>query len=136
MRNIRAFACRVAGSSHETVINELSSGRAKSEFMRHLDMDTIPFTDVRVRTLGQPVTTEGINRVAKYRGVPFVKAGMRCQVGESGGSIVGHNASANFDVLFEDGPYKGQTLNCHPLWEIAYYDTDGNVLADFRTTKT
>lgn len=132
MLELHAYACRVAGYDHETVVHELSAGRAKSQFVRDLDIDGIGFTDVRVRSLGRPVATEGVERVAKNRGVPFAKTGMHVRVGESNGRIVGHNSSGNFDILFWDGAHKGQRLNCHPLWEIVYFDDRGNVLADFR----
>jgi predicted short-subunit dehydrogenase-like oxidoreductase (DUF2520 family) len=37
------------------------------------------------------------------------------KVGESIGTIVGHNSSANFDVLFDyGGKYGGLTLSVHP----------------------
>jgi hypothetical protein len=135
MSELCAFACRVVGSEHETVVHETSRGRAKSQFVRDLDIDGIGFTDIRSRNLGKPMNTEGISRVAKHRGVPFAKAGMRVQVGQSRGHIVGHNSSANFDVLFDEGPYKGARLNCHPRWEMVYFDDAGNVLFDFREPK-
>ena len=53
---------------------------------------------------------------------------MEVQVGEMGGVIVGNNSSANLDVLITDGKYKGQVLNCHPHWEITYYDKKGNII--------
>jgi hypothetical protein len=100
--------------------------------MLGLDSEWIRFIDIRVRVLGSPVTTDDIKSVAEHRGVPFATAGMRVLVGQSSGRIVGGNSSMNFDVLFDDGPYKGERLNCHPRWEMAYFDDDGNVLADFR----
>lgn len=132
MNSLCAFACRLRGCDHETVINHTSPGRAKSQFVLDLDLDGVRFTDVRVRRLGPPTTTAGIKRVAEHRGVPFATAGMLVEVGGDRGRIVGHNSSGNFDVLFETGKWAGQTLNCHPLSEIVYMDGAGNVLADFR----
>lgn len=129
---IQAFAVRLRGSPHETIINSSSAGRAKSQYVRGCDLCDVRFTDVRVRRCGGPVTTADLVRVAEYRGVPFVRAGMRVQVGQHSGRIVAHNDSANFNVLFEDGPYAGEVLNCHPNWEITYFDDAGNVLAEFR----
>lgn len=130
---LQSYACRIRGSDHETVVNHTSPGRAKRQFVLDLDLDGVAFTDVRVRRLGPPTTTDGIKRVAEYRGVPFAKAGMLVVVGGDRGRIVGHNSSANFDVLFEDGEWAGQTLNCHPLSEIVYLTDTGEVLADLRS---
>ncbi len=128
---MHAYAYRLRGHDHETIINSASPGRAKREFLLDLDIDGIRFTDIRIRCLGPAVTTDGIRRVAEHRGVPFVRAGMLVEVGGERGRIVGHNSSANFDVLFETGRWAGQVLNCHPLSEIVYLDDAGQVLADF-----
>jgi hypothetical protein len=130
---LRAYACRLRGSEHETIYHDRSPGKAKRRFFVDLDMQCIEYTDIRVRVAGEPQTTDGIRRTAEYRGVPFVRAGMRVQVDGDWGVIVGHNDSANWDVLFDDDSrYKGQVLNCHPMWEIAYYDNSGEIIRDFR----
>lgn len=129
---LRAFACRLRGETHETVIHATSPGRAKHEYLLDLDFAGVKYTDIRVRLLGRPINTDGIRRVAEYRGVPFARAGMEVIVGTSRGWIVGHNASANFDVEFFSGPYAGERVNCHPNSEIAYLADDGTILADFR----
>jgi hypothetical protein len=46
--------------------------------------------------------------------MPDVRCGQRVRVGKHVGVIVGHNSSANFNVLFGEGEYKGKTLNVHP----------------------
>jgi hypothetical protein len=48
--------------------------------------------------------------------MPEVECGQRVRVGISRGVIVGHNESANFNVLFDDDDprYPGLTLNVHP----------------------
>jgi hypothetical protein len=56
---------------------------------------------------------------------------MRVEVDGHRGILVGNNSSANFDVLLEDGPHRGLTLNCHPNWRVTYFDSDQTVLARF-----
>lgn len=115
---IYAFACRVSWAPQwgETIYNSTSRGKARSAHFRHVS-DPWPdtkFTDIRVRKIGGPHTSERFIANAAYRGLPDVRCGQRVKVGTDEGVIVGHNASANFDVLFETGKYVGETLNCHP----------------------
>jgi hypothetical protein len=100
------------------VVNAHTRGKAKSEYW-HDVVDAwpdLPFTAVRVRKLGKPVTSRQFERNAEYRGMPGVKCGQAVKVGSARGVIVGHNSSANFDVLFDlDSPkYAGLKLNVHP----------------------
>lgn len=133
-KQLRAYGVRIRGWNHETTIHAYSAGKAKRYYFTGLDLDGVEFTDLRARVLGPPRTTDGITRTAKYRGVEFVRAGMRVQIGDDWGVIVSHNSSLNWDVLFDDDSrYPGQTHNCHPHWEIAYYDEDGNCIKDYRT---
>lgn len=133
-KSLRAFACRLSFSDHETVIHARTAGDAKSRFWRRLDGD-FKYTDIRCRCVGGPITTPDIERTATYRGVPFVRAGMAVIVDGVAGVIVGHNSSANWDVLFNEGTrWAGQVLNCHPAWEIAYLAEDGSILQDFRSS--
>lgn len=129
---IQGFACRVRGSDHETILNRETAGQAKADFFSEFSDCGFRYIDVRVRRLGPAVTTDDIVRTAKYRGVPFARAGMRVKVENDYGRIVSHNDSANWNVLFETGRWKGQTLNCHPNWMMTYYDDDGSILAEFR----
>ncbi len=99
-------------------INARTAGKAKAEFLNDL-LDAgwdYRFTDLRVRCVGRCHTPEGFQRTAAYRGMPTLKCGQRVIVGRSHGIIVGHNASANFDVLFDDDAprFAGQKLNVHP----------------------
>lgn len=128
---MQAFACRLRGSDHETILNRATAGQAKADYFRDVSEIGCRYTDIRVRRLGGPVTTADLVRTATYRGVPFVRAGMRVKVGDDFGRIVGHNDSANFNVLFETGKWAGQTLNCHPNWMMTYFDDEGTVLASF-----
>jgi hypothetical protein len=117
-RGISAWAVRIRGRDNETIINARTAGQAKVQFIHNLD-DCFPdlkFTDLRVRRDGPPQTSREFHRNAIYRGLPTVKCGDRVRVGESLGVIVGHNSSANFDVLFDDDDprYHGLRLNVHP----------------------
>ena len=128
---VSSFACRIKGDSHETTVHALTPGQAKSEYFRNV-ADVLPdlrFTDVRCRRLGGPIHSDNFLRTAKYRGVPFARIGMRVLVGGEQGVIVGHNSSANFDVLFARGTrYADQVLNCHPRSEVRYFAAAGNEL--------
>ena len=133
---LRSWACRLAGSKHETTVLARSPGDAKARFYHHLDGD-FPYLDIRVRCDGPPMTTVQIRRNAEYRGVPFVRAGMPVEVDGQRGVIVGVNSSANWDVLFDqDSRWGNQVVNCHPTWEIVYFDDDGTVIKDFRSSGT
>ena len=132
---VQSYACRLKGIDHETTITAKSAGKAKAAYRSQLldVFDRVEFRDIRVRSLGGPVTSDEFRRNAEYRGVPFAKVGMRVRVGEAMGTIIGHDSSANWRVLFdEDTRYQGGTLSCHPRWEITYYGNGGEVLADFR----
>lgn len=106
----------------------VSGGKAKTQFLRDLDLDGVDYLDVRCKVQKGFVTDDEFKRTAEYRGVPFARIGMRVEVGCNAGVIVGKNSSANFNVLFDgdDSP-----LNCHPSWKFKYFDDDGSVLADY-----
>ena len=99
-------------------INARSAGKAKTAYLDNLKDAGwgYKFTDLRVKKVGPPETSEGFRRNAAYRGVPDVECGQRVIVGDGRGVIVGHNASANFNVLFDDDSpkYAGMVLNVHP----------------------
>ena len=100
------------------VINERTAGRAKRSYLLDLNESwpDYKFTDLRARKIGGPHTTERFIDNAVYRGTPDVRCGQRVKVGLGRGVIVGHNESANFDILFDDDSpkYAGLTLNVHP----------------------
>lgn len=117
--NVFAFECFPADKPEwATTINAASRGQARSEYFRdlHEAWDCYRFTDVRCRKIGGPQTSSQFIETARYRGVPELRCGARVKVGESFGTVVGSNSSANFDVLFDpDSPrYGGMTLNVHP----------------------
>lgn len=116
--SIFAFECRHKDDEWRgSIINSISAGQAKSDYWRDV-LDVWPdvkFTDIRVRKLGPAHTSDAFVRNARYRGMPDVKCGQRVRVGDSEGWIVGHNSSANFDVLFDTGRLKGGPFNVHPM---------------------
>lgn len=108
----------VAGTDWTKVVNAKSRGRAKADYYRDVidAWPDVPFTAMRCRKIGAPKTSEQFSNCAIHRGLPGLKCGHRVKVGDARGVIVGHNSSANFNVLFDaDSPkYAGLTLNCHP----------------------
>ena len=118
MNEVFAFEVSVTETDWKDIINTRNAGRAKSEYhQRVADVwPDIPYTAIRARKIGPPHTSAGFERNAKYRGMPDVRCGDRVKVGNSFGVIVGHNSSANFDILFdEDAPrYADLRLNVHP----------------------
>ena len=117
MSDVYAFACRVDGAAWgETTINALSRGEAKVRYWRDVSesWENVKYTDVRARKVGPAHTSERFLHNARYRGMPDVRCGDEVTVGKHQGVIVGHNSSANFDVLFTTGPWTSNTLNVHP----------------------
>jgi hypothetical protein len=118
-RDVRAFEVTVAGTEWTKVIYARSAGQAKVEYWRDVcdAWPGTPYTLMRARRRVQPPPDPEFQRCAEYRGLPHVRLLDRVTVKGGGrGVIVGHNGSANFDVLFdEDSPeYRGQRLNVHP----------------------
>lgn len=117
--SVYAFEVTVAGKPEwGQTINASSAGKAKSEYHQLL-LDCypeVPFTALRCRMVGAPKSSREFVRCAAYRGLPAVRCGQKVKVGAATGVIVGHNASANFDVLFDEASpkYAGLRLNVHP----------------------
>jgi hypothetical protein len=118
MNEVFAFELSVKGDAEiKAIINAHHKGQAKGQFYRRVtEYYEVAFTSICCRKIGAPVTTEQFERNAIYRGWQGVKCGARVKCGDATGAIVGHNSSANFDVLFDlDSPrYAGQRLNVHP----------------------
>jgi hypothetical protein len=120
MNEVFAFEVSVKGTDWTKIINARSAGKAKHEYYRSVveSWPDVPFTAMRARKYnsGRPYTSEAFERNANYRGLPAVKCGDRVRVADCCGVIVGHNSSANFDVLFDDDAprYGGMRLNVHP----------------------
>ena len=119
---VSAYECTVIGTDWHRVINHSSAGKARYDYLRDLrdSYPDITFADIKVRKVGEARTSEAFKRTAAYRGMPDIQCGQRVQVLMPGdkpvlGFIVGHNESANFDVLFdEDTIFKGCVGNVHP----------------------
>ena len=133
MMEARCFEVGVRGTDWTRSVLALSAGRAKSDYWRDVVecWPGVKYTDITCR-LGVRRVDEAFNRVAAYRGVPFAHVGMAVEVDGHHGVIAGKNDSANFDVLFTDGEWKGATLNCHPNWKVKYFDRDGALVKEFR----
>ncbi len=115
---IRSYVCTVKGTDWQRTIHAKTAGKAKYRYWCDIQdpWPGIPFTAIRVLTVGPPQTSDEFRRCAEYRGVPFARIGMQVRVGGDLGVISGHNSSANFNVIFTEGKFKGQELNCHPGW--------------------
>lgn len=117
MTSVSSYECRIRGLDGVSVINAPSRGLAKAEaFASIRDVrDDIGFTDVSARKVGPPVSSQAFLRTVAYRGIPHVRCGDQVTVGEDVGVIVGHNDSANLEVIFyRGGVLKGPSLNVHP----------------------
>jgi hypothetical protein len=125
---VYAFEVGVKGTDWTGIVNARTAGQAKSWYHRQVTeaWPSIPYTAITCRKVGAPESSEGFVRNAEYRGVPHVRCGQRVLVcGKARGVIVGHNGSANFDVLFDaDSPlYPNVRGNVHPA-ECQFIDED------------
>lgn len=116
-RTVSAFEVWARWSEHRRTVNARTLGAAKYDYL--LDVQDcwpdVKFTDIRGRRIGAPHTSEDFIRNARYRGMPDIRCGDAVTVKGDAGIIVGHNSSANFDVLFDKGTrFAGLTLNVHP----------------------
>lgn len=117
MITVSAFECRIRGLGGTFIVNAPSRGSAKSEAFLGIRSlrDDIRFIDVSVRKVGPAVSSQAFLRTVGYRGIPHVRCGDQVMVGEDVGVIVGHNDSANLEVIFyRGGVLKGASLNVHP----------------------
>jgi hypothetical protein len=73
---------------------------------------------------------EMFDSVCLKRGITFAKQGMKVNINGKFGTVLGGNSHSNLDVLFD-----GQecSSNCHPHWEITYYDDHKNIIMDYKT---
>lgn len=130
---LKKYECSLDGQNWWSV-NSTSYGKAKMAFLRMLDMD-IQYTMIKCKCVGNPYTSEDFKNNARYRGIDFAYCGMVVDVEGEKGLIVGHNSSANLDILFTEGRYSGQTLNCHPNWKMTYYNSKGEVIKSFNDVR-
>ena len=122
---LKKYECSLDGENWWSV-NSTSYGQAKMSYYRMIDMD-IKYTSIKCRCSGSPYTSEDFKRNAKYRGIEFAYCGMVVKVGNNKGVIMCHNSSANLDILFPNGII----YNCHPNWDITYYDSNGEIIKSF-----
>ena len=126
---LRQYECSLDGK-HWSSFNATSYGKAKAQFLCYLDGEW-EYTDIKCKVVGPVYTSDEFIRNAKYRNIEFAYCGMVVEVNGVKGVIVGHNSSANLDVLFIEGKHKGQTLNCHPNWKITYFHKNGSTIKQF-----
>lgn len=114
--SIYAFSVGLRGDDLRSTINSTTAGKARSEFLRDIRdvRPDVAFTQVVARKIGPAHTSEAFLRTARYRGLPDLRCGHPVRVNGRAGFVVGHNESANFDVLFTEGDWRGSVLNCHP----------------------
>ena len=130
---IYAFSCTIDNYEHSRIVNATSSGKAKTWYFGYLrePCPDLKYTQVRCRKVGLPITTDEIAQIAEYRGVGFVRAGMRVQEGLNRmGTIVGAGGGgAYLEVAFDDGGHG----YVHPLSGMRYYGSDGQLIWDSRS---
>ena len=135
MKNLNivyAFACFVKRKSDWglTIYNARSANEAKRLHFKSVTeiYPQIKYTDVRARKLGIPHTSEAFKHTAQHRGMPGLLCGDVVKVGLSKGVVVGHTASACFEVLFFEGAYKDIRMSVHPAELVVLDETQGPVL--------
>lgn len=118
MNEVFAFEVSVKGTDWKDIVNHRSASKARRAYHDRVTdpWPDVKLSDVKARKIGPPHTSEAFERNAKYRGMPDVKCGRRVKVGNATGVIVGHNGSANFNVLFDEDAarHAGEVLNVHP----------------------
>lgn len=118
---VYAWECNVRGKDWQRTINHATAGKARYEYLIDLreSWPDATFAEITVRKIGPAHTSEAFQKTATYRGMPELRCGQRVEIrspeGPALGVIVGHNDSANFDVLFDaDTYFKGGIGNVHP----------------------
>lgn len=72
----------------------------------------------------------------RCRGIEFAQLGMMVEVNGDMGTIEGFNGSANLDVRFTNQlKHRPGLHNCHPTWNVKYFDKDGKAIAHFDDCK-
>ncbi|MFL1449146.1 hypothetical protein ACI77O_12195 [Pseudomonas tritici] len=86
------------------------------------------------RTKGKEVRFQ--NDMLRCRDIEFARLGMMVEVNGKLGTIEGANANANLDVRYTNQLAHGSGLhNCHPTWNVKYFDEDSKVIAHFDDNK-
>ncbi|WP_257145557.1 MULTISPECIES: MFS transporter [Bacillus cereus group] len=95
-----------------------------AEFMKFVNCENEGVFDIK----RMYSTEQAFKKMQNFRNLYFAYMGMRVNVAGMWGTIVG-NWKTNLFVLF-DGEIEKH--NCHPYWEIAYYDDEGNVVRNYQ----
>ena len=115
---VESYEVSIAGAPSDwaQTIMAFSRGQAKSSYLAHVRdaYPDMPYTLVRARKVAGPKSSADFIRCATYRGLPHVRCGDPVTVDGDHGTVVGHNGSANFEILFSTGKYAGQTVPVHP----------------------
>ena len=134
---LKSYAVSIRGFEWSPrIIHHESAGKAKYEFFLDVtdaypDLKYTQITACRVDAGPDERIHRDFVRTATMRGVPFARIGMAVEVDGTKGEIAGNNSDANFDILFLEGPHKGQILNCHPNWKMKYFDSKGELIKEF-----
>ena len=74
---------------------------------------------------------KNLSDVAEYRRMPFLRGGLRIfnDTGQHG-KVVGGSGAGYVLIKFH---YQRWLHIYHPTWELAYFDKQGHILADYRT---
>jgi hypothetical protein len=137
---VNVYKIRLRGYETETLVNAETAGKAKWQHYRNLDglfqdfKTYLHFVSscrclrkAKKEDYFQRSDTFDFEKTARYRGVPLATYGTEVELRGKRGFIVGVNDSCNFDIKFENGIF-----NCHPNYELVYFDDHGNVIYDFR----
>lgn len=77
-----------------------------------------------------------VDGMIRCRGIEFAKLCMMVEVDGDLVTIVGMNGSANLDVQFANQLQYGKHMhNCHPTWNVKYFDAAGKLMAHFDNCK-
>lgn len=72
----------------------------------------------------------------RCRGIEFARLGMMVEVDGDMGTIEGMNDSTNLNVRFTNQLKYGKHLhNCHPTWNVKYFDGEEALIAHFDECK-
>lgn len=74
--------------------------------------------------------------MVRCRGIEFARLGMMVEVDGDAGTIEGMNSSGNLNVRYCNALKYGKHLhNCHPTWNVKYFDAAGVLIAHFDECK-
>jgi hypothetical protein len=138
---VNTYKIHLRGYGTETLICEETAGKAKYRHYLQLE-DAFESFDLYLRFVDSCKCLRkaqkedyfrkdrDFERTIKYRGIPLATYGTEVELNGKRGFIIGVNDSCNLDIKFDNGIF-----NCHPNYELIYFDKCGNVLYDFRKKK-